>query len=410
MKSWSDIVEDAKESWNDLTDDVKEELRDIDWEKIFDSDTFKKIASLVVGDKIFAYSLLRYVVNQAAENSSDSSGWQLAEKTLTAVDNNLSNVLLINDPNSEIQTINASNVSSNLILVGNALSNLIFAGNGNSTLWGGGEGNNTLTGGNSRDEFWYLGGGNDLVSNFVTGMAANSDIAILIGNLANVSRSGETVSIKLSDGNSISLNTGSASSDDVVMYSADGENIFGAKIADSLANDLTYYGGANYFQLSNAGNLKVTDSENNSIWLDGSAEKIFSNILNIDASTSTGENILVGDSNSNQIISGSGSSSLWGGVGGDDVLTGGAGVDNFFFGKNDGADTIFNASSSDFVNFYDANLSDLISADVSENLISATFNTGGTLQINCSENLSPIFKLADGNFQFNREKNSWQQI
>ena len=60
MKSWSDIVEDAKESWNDLTDDVKEELRDIDWEKIFDSDTFKKIASLVVGDKIFAYSLLRY--------------------------------------------------------------------------------------------------------------------------------------------------------------------------------------------------------------------------------------------------------------------------------------------------------------------------------------------------------------
>ena len=345
--SWRDIINDAREAVEEITDNVSEsvenlidEINNTDIEELLGSETFQRISSLIVGGRsILAYSLLNYIVTQAANNSSSSSGWNRAGSTLTAVGNAIENLLLINSQNnSTVTTINASNATNNLILVGNALSNIITGGSGSSTLWGGGEGNNTLTGGAARDLFWYLGGGNDIVTNFSTGTANNSDVAVLVGNLLSVSRNGANISINLTGGNSLTLKTGSTSNDDVIMYSADGENIFGAKIADSSANSLTYSGDADYFQLSTAGNLQVTGAENNNIWLDGSAGQIFSNIVNIVASAATGENILAGNSASNSIVGGAGTSSLWGGAGDvADTLVGGNGTDTFWYGKNDGA-------------------------------------------------------------------------
>ena len=115
-----------------------------------------------------------------------------------------------------------------------------------------------------------------------------------------------------------------------------------------------------------------------------------------------------GNEVSNIITAGNGNSSLWGGTGGTDTLTGGAGQDIFFFGKNDGADVINNASSSDVVNLYDVSLSDIVAANISGNAVSATFNTGATLQINGTENLSPTFRLADGSWKFNHTSGNWQ--
>ena len=115
-----------------------------------------------------------------------------------------------------------------------------------------------------------------------------------------------------------------------------------------------------------------------------------------------------GNEASNIITAGNGNSSLWGGTGGTDTLTGGAGQDIFFFGKNDGADVINNASSSDVVNLYDVNLSDIVAANISGNAVSATFNTGATLQINSTENLSPTFRLADSSWKYNHTSGSWQ--
>ena len=89
-------------------------------------------------------------------------------------------------------------------------------------------------------------------------------------------------------------------------------------------------------------------------------------------------------------------------------MTGGAGQDNFFYGKNDGADVINNASSSDTVNLYDVTLADITAAVTSENQISVTFNTGSNLQINSAENLSATFNLADGNWKFNHSSGTWQ--
>ena len=115
-----------------------------------------------------------------------------------------------------------------------------------------------------------------------------------------------------------------------------------------------------------------------------------------------------GNELTNIITAGSGGSSLWGGTGGADTLTGGNGQDIFFFGKNDGADIINNAASSDVVNLYDVSLSDIVAANISGNAVSATFNTGATLQINSAENLSSTFRLADSSWKYNHRSNQWQ--
>ena len=141
--------------------------------------------------------------------------------------------------------------------------------------------------------------------------------------------------------------------------------------------------------------------------MDGSQGQAFSGINNINA-TGNGKNILAGNGENNSIVSGSGTSSLWGGAG-NDTLVGGSGAEMFWYGKNDGADVINNASSSDIVNLYDVSLADITAATTSGNKISATFNTGNNLQINSAENLSPTFQLADSSrWQYNHGSGNWQ--
>ena len=415
MKSLSSIIDDVKDGIENVGETVTDFIEDTGIDKIFNSNVVRTIASYLVSSKyLVGYSLLKYVVNQAESNNSNNfQGWDLSGNTLKAVGNAVDNLLLINSQNySEVTAVNASNVVNNLVLVGNALSNAIIGSSGASTLWGGGEGNNTLTGGDSRDQFWYLGGGSDTVTNFVTGIADNSDIAVLVGELKNVIRSGENILINLADGNSLNLQTGSNSSDDVILYSADGENIFGAKIADDSATNLLYSNAANYFQLSQLGSISLNNSENSSLWLDGSQGTLFSNIINIDASNSTGNNTLAGDSNSNQIIAGQGADSLWGGNGEiSDTLIGGSGEDTFFFGKNEGDDSIENASADDTINLYDVTLNDITSADVTDNTISIVLNTESNLKIKSANNLSSTFQLADGSkWKFDHNSNAWQNV
>jgi len=395
--SWRNIIDDAREAIEEIGENIENEienlgenieneienlgesLQEIDVQDLLNSDTFRRISALVVGGNyILGYSLLNYIVTEAANNSetSNTTGWTLDGNTFKAIGEQIDNLLLINQNNSTATNIDASNVINNLILVGNTLSNVITGGNGSSIFWGGGEGNNTLTGGTSRDQFWYLGGSNDIVTNFLTGTADNSDVAVFFGNLVNVSRSGDTVSINFAGGHSLELKTNSASSDDVLMCSFDGDNIFGAKIADNSATNLTYDSSADYFQLSESGTLNLTDADNNNIFLDNSQGKFFINVANIDASSSTGENILVGDSNSNSITGGAGITNLWGGVGNvSDSLIGGSGSDTFWFGKNDGSDFITNASSSDIVNLYDVSINDITSLSTSDNQITIGLNT-----------------------------------
>ena len=98
---WKSFIEDAKETYEELSEDVKnaiddlgEKINDIDIEEFVNSDTFKKISSLVIGGKyILGYSLLNYVIKQATNNSSTSNGWTLNGNTLKAIGEQIDNLL-----------------------------------------------------------------------------------------------------------------------------------------------------------------------------------------------------------------------------------------------------------------------------------------------------------------------------
>ena len=343
------------------------------------------------------------------------SGLNVSGTTLTVDETFAGDLWMTANPtyqNDSVKNIDASKNYGDMILTGNGQNNSIKSGSGQTSLWGGGAGNNTLIGGNGRNQFWYTGGGKDVVTNFSAGAADNSDVVVLAGgNLKDVTRTSSSVTLNLTDRNYIQLKTNSSSSDEVILYSGNGTNIAGAKIANSSTTSLSYTSAANYYQLSQQGNLVVNDAANNNVWLDGSQGQTFANITNINASSATGQNILAGNGVANSIIGGNGSSSLWGGVGNvSDTLTGGNGADMFWYGKNDGADFINNAAENDTVNLYDVGVNDIdfSTLNITSNQISLSFTTGGTLNINNDTNLTSTFNIAEGSFKFNRSTNSWQ--
>ena len=136
-----------------------------------------------------------------------------------------------------------------------------------------------------------------------------------------------------------------------------------------------------------------------------------SGALDLDASSLSQFLILVGGNDaSNNFKAGSGGSWLWGGVGGSDTLTGGSGADTFFFGRNDGTDFIYNASSSDVVNLYDVSINDFDFnlLDTSNNQISIALTNGANVKIQSSENLSAKITMTEGTVQFNHSTGQWQ--
>ena len=313
--------------------------------------------------------------------------------------------------NENIVTINAAYNSNDMRIFGNWNSNYIISGDGQTTLFGGNGvgGNDTLIGGESRNYFIYNGGGNDVAINFKTGMATDSDVvAFWDMNFAGFSRSGGKVYVKTSEGASIELQTISQPYE-VIQYTRDGTNVYGAIVAEDGATDVLFFNGANYFQLSQWGNLVVSDASNNNIWLDGSDGRSYAYVANIDASASSGYNVLAGNSGNNVITAGSGGSMLWGGSGSSaDTLIGGTNGDTFFFGKGDGADVISNASAGDTAFLYDISINDITSINTAGNTITLGFNTGANLQIQSSENLSAKITMAEGSVRFNNATNAWQ--
>ena len=142
--------------------------------------------------------------------------------------------------------------------------------------------------------------------------------------------------------------------------------------------------------MGQTGTLIVADTTDNVIALDGSAGQEFFNVANIDASYSTGNNVLKGDAQSNIIICGDGS-------------------DTLLASKYGGDDIVMNAAASDSVWFTDSALSDIVAATAQGDLIAIAFNTGNVVTIQSKENLSAEFVTADGSaYRYNHSAQNWQ--
>lgn len=155
--------------------------------------------------------------------------------------------------------------------------------------------------------------------------------------------------------------------------------------------------------------LKVGSNFNAEVWAESVSDSDYT-IVAVNAEENSNNLILAGNSISNTIYDGSGNSSLWGGTGNvDDTLVGSSGAEMFWYGKYDGYDVITNADSSDVVNLYDVNLSEITAANVSANQVVIRFNTGTALVIKDSNSVTPTFQLGGGGrYNYNRASGQWQ--
>ena len=116
--------------------------------------------------------------------------------------------------------------------------------------------------------------------------------------------------------------------------------------------------------------------------------------------------VIVGGENMNDAIyAGNGGSSLWGGEGGNDTLIGGDGADEFVYKLGGANDVIQNAGDNDVVNLAGIEISNIRSAQVTSDLISATFSDGGSIRIEGSSNVG--VKLGGWTFAADRSTGGW---
>ena len=258
---------------------------------------------------------------------------------------------------------------------------------------------------------WYsVGTRNGYIQDFNTG--TDSDSGVLFFQNSNISsfrRESDFVNFHMADGTSFQMQNNS-SENEVIQYSTDGTNVSYAKLGYADRNNtFVYDDGVNFYsggEHMDVLQLNTYDSRN--IWLDGSQGVTYNNINNIDASNSAGDNQLVGNSEDNEITAGSGNDSLWGGAGdGNDVLYGGEGDNVYFYGNNNGNDTIINSVQSDTVNLYDVSLTDIVSAgEVGQDFV-VNMRGGNSLVIQGQQGASNFVLSDQTAYNYNRESHSW---
>ena len=286
----------------------------------------------------------------------------------------------------------------------------VTLGAGTNEVWVNGaasKGNVVL--GNGTDKVWF--GASDKTVN-VTNYDGESDTIALIGNTmdfkAKKDSSGNVV-ITSATGSKLKLDTPSTDFVNVVdstgaqykvyagektasaTYSTntDSKSLFvgfGSITADSTVEDAT---------------TLVANGANNR-WGLNSAAMIDSSVKEINMSGSSADFTLVGSANvANTITGGTGTNYLNGGGASKDTLNGVAGaVDNFYFGKGDGEDTLVGVEADDIVQLYNVSAADIatIKADDPSNVV-ITMNDKSKLTINGLTD-GATFVLTDGVYTY----------
>ena len=353
-------------------------------------------------------------------NGNILDGTTTSENTFTGLTVNSDGTVVTADSNfqgtadltnyTDVKVFDASNDSNSLIIIGNSQDNSLIGGSGTDSLYGAG-GNNTLAGGAGRNQFWFLGNGNAIATDFISGNGDTSDV-VTFGQieLNDISRAGSQL-IFTSQNTTMTLQTDSEDGNSVILYSLDGNNIAGAKVGNDSDESLTYDSSANYYQLKvDNGTLYVNDDSRKEIWLDNNAGRYYFGIKNVIANNA-GENIIAGNTESNSIVGGSGSSSLWGGAGNTaDTLQGGSGYTMFWYGSSEGNDIITNAKEGDVVNLYNISLEQIADVQITNENISVTMNDGNNLTVNNSSTVTTTFQLSNGEkYNYNRSSETWNR-
>ena len=178
--------------------------------------------------------------------------------------------------------------------------------------------------------------------------------------------------------------------------------LFGGFIPNGIQNFVQ-----NQFSYSQSSSKTMTleGTDNKEVWLSNESEEV-----TINATTTTGTNILAGNNKDNQIFGGSGVNDMWGGSGKtNDFLFGGEGKNNFWYGKGQGVDLVENTKTGDTINLYNVTLGDISDIEITDSSISVVVGENEGLAVNTNDKISPTFKLANGeSYNYNRSSAEWQ--
>lgn len=300
----------------------------------------------------------------------------------------------------------------NTVLMGAAdVKETLVAGAGDTTLWGGGSKSDYMqhTGTTNTATFFFTSGdGKDTISSNNWAASETSDV-LWLGSTAikSVKNSGGNTTVTLDDGSKVTL-SGLSATDTAFKFSTDGVNTQQVKVGTSGSNTWTYDEGVTYYMGGTKNTLNVSDDAN--IWLDGSNGKAFQNVTTVNAASSSGTVILAGTAANETLIAGTGESSLWGGAGNDVLQGNNTGSTTFYFGNGNGKDVITASNSDDKVVLYNANLTDVKSADVTKSgAMEIQLKDGSSLTVNGISSGASTFQLADGSTWKYDSSEGWKQ-
>lgn len=308
--------------------------------------------------------------------------------------------------NGSVASINASGVDSTdskIIIEGVANVSL---GAGTNEVWVNGAAKDAtvvLSASAGTDKVWF--GASDKNVN-VTGFDTESDVIALMGSIGEFSaKMDETSSDVVISNASKKALTLSGVRENVSLVDA-----AGAKYK-LFVNDAIYTTNTDGTNIYLAGNLTagsdVTGATNivvegaNNKWGIASSAIVGKAVKEINMSGSSADFVLIGSANaSNTITGGMGTNYLNGGGASKDVLNGNTGaVDFFYYGKEDGNDTLMNVGVEDEVRMYDIATTDI--ADIKDGADKTVITLKNDSKLTIDGSIEGItFALADATYKY----------
>lgn len=258
----------------------------------------------------------------------------------------------------------------------------------------------------TQSTFYNVGDHNGYLSNYDN---KNGVMNFVDVNISSWERKNDYVSFDMGNGTSFQAQT-SSSTDDIFQYSTDGQNVHYAKLGyTDKSNSFSYTDGVTFIGSANHEDTLKLSTYDRNVNLNGSE---YINIDNIDARNSSSsyyQRQLIGNAGNNKIYAGKGDL-LWGGEGsGDDELYGGSGDNTYYYGVNQGNDTISQSVATDKVDLYNVSLSDISGYNYSGSNFVLNMAGGESLTIVGQDGASN-FVLADrSEYSYNRQTDTWTQ-